>query len=84
MNNLEAMATMIKEEDKAARGTQAKEQGAEQPAPFTEERAAEMIETAVQKATGDTTKQIAGLSETLAAIQQQLEILKPKGESNNA
>lgn len=84
MNNLEAMATIIEEEGKAALGTQAKEQGAEQPTPFTEERAAEMIETAVQKATGDTSKQIAGLSETLAAIQQQLEILKPKGETDNA
>lgn len=84
MNNIEAMANMIEEEGKAAQGAQAKETGAEQPAPFTEERAAEMIETAVQKATGDTTKQIAGLSETLAAIQQQLEILKPKGETDNA
>ena len=84
MNNIEAMATMIEEEGKAAQGIQGNEPGNDQPTPFTEERAAEMIETAVQKATGDTSKQIAGLSETLAAIQQQLEILKPKGEENNA
>lgn len=82
MQNIEAMAAMIEEESKAAKGAPANEPGKDQPEPFTEERAAEMIETAVQKATGETSKQIAGLSETLAAIQQQLENQKPKGEEN--
>lgn len=83
MNNLEAMAKMVEEETQAKAKPQG-DQGGEQPAAFTEERAAEMIESAVQKATGETAEKLAGFTETLAAIQKQLETLKPKGEEENA
>lgn len=78
MLNIEVLAEQVQKEQAA----KAKPNGEEPENAFTEERAAEMIEQAVKKATETADAEIQGLRETITALNAQIEALKPKGEDN--
>lgn len=82
MLNIEAMAKLIEEESQQ---TQSNQQPKPEGAPeLTEERAAEMIESAIKSANEQNAETIKGLTETLTAMAAQIEALTKGKEDENA
>lgn len=80
MINIDDMAKMIEaEKPDAGRATPP-----ETPPSFTEERAAEMIETALSAKSAEYAKTIEGLTNEIATLKNTIAALAEKGEGENA
>lgn len=79
MINIDDMAKMIEDErPKSESGTPAKND----PPAFSEERAAEMIETAFQARNAEFQKTIEGLNAEIATLKNTIAELSEKGKEN--
>lgn len=81
MINIDEMAKLIEAEE--SQEQKPENQPAASAQELTEERAAEMIETAVNAANEKTAQTLQGLTETIAALTAQLETLKGKEKEDN-
>ena len=84
MINIDDMAKMIEAEKPDEGGKTPPETPPETPPSFTEERAAEMIETALSAKSAEYAKTIEGLTNEIATLKNTIAALAEKGAGENA